>query len=68
MKIVAALYQFMNIDDEEAHRVVDRMKDVMHKYDVRGNVRVAKEGVFFIIFFCVRRRFRKKTTTTLTRC
>ena len=46
MMIVAALYQFIEIDDEdEAHRIVREMRDVMNKYDVRGNVRVAREGV-----------------------
>ena len=44
--IVAALYQFIEIEDEdEAHRIVREMRDVMNKYDVRGNVRVAREGV-----------------------
>ena len=40
------LYQFIEIEDEdEAHRIVREMRDVMNKYDVRGNVRVAREGV-----------------------
>ena len=42
---VAALYQFAEMDEDEAHRIVREMRDVMSKYDVRGNVRVAREGV-----------------------
>ena len=45
MIVVAALYQFLEIEEGEAHRTVRLMRDVMREYDVRGNVRVAKEGL-----------------------